>query len=326
VSSDLLHGRTMHEYEIHIETDGTTLAGTVCHPVEPNPCPAVLLLTGSGPLDRDGSHPRLKLDVSRQLAHELAGHGVASLRYDKRGVGASPGDWREAGLLDLIGDAKAAREVLAAQPSVNASRMFVLGHSEGALVAGAVAAGDPTVAGVVLLSGAARDGESVLVWQAERLRETLPAVLRTVLRLLRVDLVDKVKANHRKLKATTTDVARLHGARTNARWFREYMAYDPTEDLRRITAPVFALTGEKDLQVSSADLDVMRRAVPGEVTVHRLPDLTHTLRRQPGSPSLRLYRKEVRRPVDPEVVGLLTDWVRRHASAVPRNAESSGHE
>ncbi len=307
----------LRERDVVIPREDTTLTGTVCTPVHAGAGAAVLLLPGSGPIDRDGNHRRLRLDVSRQLAHELARHGVTSLRYDKRGVGASPGDWRSAGLYDLIEDARAARAVLAEQPEVDAARVFVAGHSEGALVAAAVAAGDFTVAGVVLLAGAARDGESVLVWQAERLRETLPAVPRTVLRVLRVDLVEKVRANHRKLKATTTDTARVGGARINARWFREYIAHDPVADLRRITAPVLAITGEKDLQVDSADLEVVRAVVPGEVTVQRVPDLTHTLRRQPGEPSIKRYRQEVRGPVDRGVLDTVTGWVLGHAGARP---------
>lgn len=317
------HEETVREHDVRIDVEGATLAGTVCRPRGPQQSPAVLLLTGSGPMDRDGSHPRLRLDVSRQLAHALADHGIASLRYDKRGVGASPGDWRAAGLFDLVGDARAAREVLGSEPGVDPARVFVLGHSEGALIAGAVAAGDTDLAGVVLLAGAARPGEEVLLWQAEQLRETLPTVARVALRLLRTDLVEKVRRNHRKIKATTTDVARVDGARVNARWFREYMAHDPVEDLRRITAPLLAITGEKDLQVSDADLDVVRRTVPGEVTVRRVPDLSHTLRRQPGTPSLRLYREEVRRPVDPEVVDTVTDWVVRHAAVAPGGTATS---
>lgn len=164
----------------------------------------------------------------------------------------------------------------------------------------------------MLHAGAARPGEEVLLWQAEQLRETLPAVPRLVLRLFR-----------RKVNATTTDVARVDGARINARWFREYMAYDPVEYLRHITAPVRAITGEKDLQVSSADLDVVRRTPPAEVTVRRVPDLSHTLRRQPGVPSLRLYREEVRRPVDPEVVDTVTEWIVRHAAVAPGGTAAS---
>jgi hypothetical protein len=79
---------TMREHDVRFDSAGATLAGTVCRPLDPRedarvaarPCPAVLLVTGCGPMDCDGSHPRLRLDVSRQLAHALAQRGVASLR------------------------------------------------------------------------------------------------------------------------------------------------------------------------------------------------------------------------------------------------------
>jgi hypothetical protein len=85
----------LREAEIRFDTQGATLAGatlagTVCRRVGSDRAPAVLLLTGSGPLDRDGSHPRLKLDVSRQLAHDLARHGIASLATTSEGSGPAP--------------------------------------------------------------------------------------------------------------------------------------------------------------------------------------------------------------------------------------------
>ena len=131
------------------------------------------------------------------------------------------------------------------------------------------------------------------------------------MRMLRVDLEKKFGANHAKRKANTTDVARIGGAKLNARWNREFMAHDPREDLRRITVPVLALTGGKDLQTPPADVDAVATLVPAEVTVHRIPDLTHTLRRQPGTPSLSAYKKELRGPVDPEVLATAVTWCRR---------------
>jgi pimeloyl-ACP methyl ester carboxylesterase len=167
------------------------------------------------------------------------------------------------------------------------------------------------VAGAVLLSMSATQGEELLRWQARQIAPTLPRPVRLIMRLLRVDLEKKVAANHAKIKATTTDVARIGGARLNARWHREFLAHDPREDLRRIGVPVLALTGEKDLQVPASDVDVVAELVPGEVTARRVPDLTHTLRRQPGAPSLSAYKKELRGPVDPEVLDAVVTWCRR---------------
>jgi pimeloyl-ACP methyl ester carboxylesterase len=286
------------------------LYGTLTRPDSEGPVPGVVIASGSGPLDRDSNHRRARFDVARQLAHALADAGLASLRYDKRGVGESPGDWRAAGLSDNVDDLGRARDTLAGASGVDAGRILVAGHSEGAVLAAALAARGVPVAGAVLLSMSAVPGEELLRWQARQIEPTLAAPVRFLLRLFRTDLEKRVTANHARLKATTTDVARIGGARLNARWFREFMAHDPRDDLRRITAPVLALTGAKDLQVDPADLEAIAATVPGGATVHRVPDLTHTLRRQPGPPSLSRYKKEIRDPVDADVLRTVTSWCR----------------
>ena len=296
------------------------LAGTLTLPDATTPVPAVLLATGSGPLDRDSNHRRLRFDVTRALAHALAEAGLASLRYDKRGVGGSPGDWRAAGLYDNVDDLARAREALAARPEVDAHRVVLAGHSEGALLAAALAAREGVpVAGVVLLAMSARPGAELLRWQARQLGPTLPAPVRGLLRLLRTDLETRVAGNHRKILATTTDLARVDGVRLNARWHREFLRHDPRADLARLTVPVLALTGDKDLQVPADDLVVLAATVPGPVEVHRVPDLTHTLRRQERAPSIRHYREELRRPVDPEVRSSVIAWC-RSVTGVPASS------
>jgi len=297
-----------------------SLAGTLTLPDVPTPVPAVLLAPGSGPLDRDSNHRRARFDVTRALAHALAEGGLASLRYDKRGVGGSHGDWRAAGLHDNVDDLTRAREALATRPEVDPQRVLLAGHSEGALLAAALArrAGG-TVAGVVLLAMSATPGAELLRWQARQIGPTLPAPVRGLLRLLRTDLEARVAANHRKVLATTTDVARLGGVRVNARWTREFLRHDPRADLARLTVPVLALTGDKDLQVPADDLAVLAATVPGPVETHRVPDLTHTLRRQERAPSIRHYREELRRPVDPEVLASVVTWC-RSVTGVPASS------
>jgi hypothetical protein len=294
------------------------LAGTLTLPDGDRPAPAVLLASGSGPLDRDSNHRRARFDVARQLAVALTGSGFATYRYDKRGVGASPGDWRTVGLQDNVDDLGRALDAVRARPEVDAERVLLAGHSEGAILAAALAARGAGrvgngLAGVVLLSMPATPGEELLRWQARQIAPTLPAPVRGLLRLLRTDLEAKVAANHRRIAATTTDVARIGGARLNARWTREFMAHDPRTDLARIRVPVLAITGAKDLQVNPDDLDVIAGLVPGGADVHRVPDLTHTLRAQPGPPSLRAYRKELREPLNRTVLADVSQWCREVA-------------
>jgi uncharacterized protein len=286
------------------------LHGTLALPDHGLPAPGVVIASGSGPLDRDSNHRRARFDVARQLAHALADGGLASLRFDKRGVGESPGDWRTVGLHDNVDDLGRARGALAARPEVDPGRILLAGHSEGAVLAAALAARGVPAAGVVLLSMSATPGDELLRGQARRIGPTLPRPVRGVLRLFRVDLEKRIAANHERIRGTTTDVARIGGARINARWTREFLDHDPRADLRRLAVPVLALTGTKDLQVDPADLERIAATVPGDVRTLLVPGVTHTLRHQPGPPSLGAYTRELRRPVNPDVLASVVRWCR----------------
>ncbi len=287
--------------------DGTSLAGTLSLPAGPGPHPAVLLLHGSGPLDREGNTPRLPLNLGRPLADALAAAGVAALRYDRRGAGSTPGAWEESGFTDNRRDASAALRALAAHPDIRPDAVGVVGHSEGALHAMTLAARQE-VAAVVLLAGFAREGEAAFRWQAASVFGGMPAPVRLLRRPLGA-LGERVLA---RVKRTRTDVARIAGLRVNARWMREMLVHDTRDDLAAVPAavPVLAVTGDKDVQVPPADLDEIRRLVPGGHTeIHRVPELTHVLRRDTGRPTLRSYRRLLREPVDPELLALVATWL-----------------
>ncbi|MFC9052824.1 alpha/beta hydrolase [Streptomyces anthocyanicus] len=298
--------------------DGTSLAGTLSLPAGPGPHPAVLLLHGSGPLDREGNTPRLPLNLGRPLADALAAAGVAALRYDRRGAGSTPGAWEESGFTDNCRDASAALRALAAHPDIRPDAVGVVGHSEGALHAMTLAARQE-VAAVVLLAGFAREGEAAFRWQAASVFGGMPAPVRLLRRPLGA-LGERVLA---RVKRTRTDVARIAGLRVNARWMREMLVHDTRDDLAAVPAavPVLAVTGDKDVQVPPADLDEIRRLVPGGHTeIHRVPDLTHVLRRDTGRPTLRSYRRLLREPVDPELLALVATWLQarlREPSGAP---------
>ncbi|MFD9735903.1 alpha/beta hydrolase [Umezawaea sp. NPDC059074] len=278
---------------------GIHLGGTLVLPEGPGPHPAVLLLHGSGPLDRDSNTRKARMDLGPALATALAERGIASLRYDRRGVPS--GDWRASGFVDNRRDAVAALHALADRPDIRAEAVGVVGHSEGAVHAMALGT-RPDVAAVVLLAGYARSGEAAMLRQAAMITEGLPRPLRTPLRAVVARLLGRVRK-------TRTDVARVLGMPVNARWMREMLDHDSRQDLARIRGSVLAVTGDKDVQVDAADLDVVRDLVPGEVEVHRVPDLTHLLRRDPGRPSPRSYPAQLRRPVDPDLLALVAGWL-----------------
>lgn len=154
----------MVDREVRFLSDDVTLAGTFTLPDGAGTVPTVLMLPGSGQTDRDDNAKKLAINLFPQLAELLDACGSATLRYDKRGVGASGGDYWSSGFQDRLTDAAAAMGWLATQEQVDGSRLFVLGHSEGALVAIRLAAGAAPIAGVVLLAGSAKSGEQTLLW------------------------------------------------------------------------------------------------------------------------------------------------------------------
>lgn len=298
----------MREVDVTIAADdGVLLAGTLTLPVGSGPHPAVLLLHGSGRLDRDADAGRLRMGFGPAVAAALAAVGIAVLRYDRRGVGATPGDWLSTGFVDNRRDAVAALRALAGREDVRADAVGVVGHSEGAVHAMALGS-RPEVAAVVLLAGFARTGEDALRWQARTVTGGLPAPVRSVLR----GIGNRQLA---RIKASGGDVVRVVGTKLNARWMREMLVHDSRSDLANVRVPVLAITGGKDVQVDPADLDRIRELVPGEVEVHRIPDLTHLLRRDEGRSSVRSYPAQLRRPVDADLLAQVTGWLARKLGA-----------
>jgi pimeloyl-ACP methyl ester carboxylesterase len=234
------------------------------------------------------------------------------LRFDKRGVGASSGDYLRAGFYDEMGDAQAALDWLVSRPDV--STVVVIGHSVGASMASELAVRQESVDGIVLLSVTAQTGRCTLTWQAEQIAPTLPAPARALLRLMRTDVLRQQRKAIDRIMRTDGDVARVQGAKINARWMREFITYDPAPTLRRIRVPVLAMTGSKDVQVDPADVHVVADLAP-DVEAHVLEDVDHILRHEPREVSnVRRYRKQVAQPIDPAVERVLLDWLQRRAS------------
>ncbi len=311
----------MIESIISIPSGDLTLEGTLT--VSGSlPGPAALLISGSGPIDRNSNAKRLPIDVMGQIATDLAANGIASLRYDKRGVGQSGGDYLSAGFHDNINDARAALKALRARPEIDPDQVVAIGHSEGALIASSLAA-DEQLAGVALLAGAATNGKAVLQWQAQQVLPTLPKPVKLLMKLLRQDLVRTQTKRLERIESSTDDVIRIQFVKLNAKWFREFMSFEPVAALGRAAVPVLAITGTKDIQVNPADVALMEQAVPTPFTGHLVDDVSHLLRAEPGAASVRTYKKQARRPLDERVTELLTTWVAGHTTI--QNGAHDGH-
>ncbi len=297
-----------------------TLAATLTIPPGKGPFPAVLLITGSGPQDRDealmGHRPFLV------LADYLTRHGLAVLRADDRGVGKSGGKFATGTTADFATDAEAGVAYLKARPEVDPHKIGLIGHSEGGIIAPMVAARNPDVAFIVMLAGSGVPGDQILVAQSRLISEAAgqnPAEAdksadeeREVLALVK---------NEKNSAALETDLRkRLAGKGTDAQvdaqikaltspWFRYFLAYDPAGALRKVQCPVLALNGEKDLQVPpTLNLPAIHHALEEGGNKHyetdELPGLNHLFQTaRTGAPSEYAEIEETMSPVALEKIG-----------------------
>ena len=263
----------MRETEITVNNGPLRLAGTLALPDVAGPVPLVLFLAGSGPLDRDENLRTQKLDVFNTLAADLARRGIASFRYDKRGVGKSTGSYHDAGHSDLLDDAAV---VLRHFDGKDFGRRFLVGHSEGTALAAELSLIQP-VDGLVLLSPFIQGGESMLIAQAARIEDafrTLPGLLGLINRAA-IGLLGSPVVHQQRLIArlkSTTEPSFRHGLRRiEAKSLREMMALDMPAIYARVTTPMLIVGGGKDVQCDPGD--VTRIAAVSPAPKYAVPDV-----------------------------------------------------
>jgi pimeloyl-ACP methyl ester carboxylesterase len=209
--------------------------------------------------------------------------------------------------------------VLALSAGRRPERVFALGHSEGATICIRLAGAREPVAGATLLAGVGRQGEEALLWQGEQVVPGMTGFAKFLIGALHVDVRKQQLKAFAKIKESTKDTYRIQFKRINAKWLREFLAYDPAEDLARTEVPILAITGSKDIEVNPADLDVMASLVHSEFESHIVPDVTHLLRADDATvPSIKMYKEQIKKPVDSRVMDLIEDWLARHAFAPTR--------
>lgn len=302
------------EQEVKFNSGNIQLSGTLRLPDSGDPIAFLLLLAGSGQLDRDENSKKIRINALKGIADSLASSQIASMRYDKRGVGESEGSYWDTGFFDNVADAESALRYLKSRPVAKGRPLFVLGHSEGALISTKLAAEHPELGGAVLIGGAARPGESVMRWQAVAVAKGMRGLNAFVIRLLHIEVAETQDKFLRKVKKSSKNWIREGLVRKmNAKWLREFMAYDPTVDLPNVRIPVLALTGSKDIQVDPFDLKKMSELVGANLEYHEIENMTHMLRPEDGQPSVSAYKEEITRPVDPRLLWFVEDWVTKLA-------------
>ena len=285
-------------------SDEVTLAGTLTLPKADVPCAAAILISGSGPQDRDET--LLDHKPFAVIADHLARHGIAVLRYDDRGTAASTGDFATATSDDFALDVEAAISFLLKDQRIDPRHIGLIGHSEGGIIAPMVASRRKDVAFAVLLAGTGVNGREILLSQGQLIlkaegvtdeaalriqHETQTAIIEAALSESTTESSEvRLKATLEKLMALLPPEAQHDDgmeqtleagiATLKTPWFRYFLTFDPGPVLERVTCPVLALNGEKDVQVDpKLNLPAIRAALEKGGNSHfeivELPGLNH---------------------------------------------------
>jgi dienelactone hydrolase len=283
---------------------GLRLTGTLTIPKgrPTGRAPAIVTITGSGPQDRDEESPLLPgIRPYAELADTLGRRGIAVLRLDDRGINGSDAGPSTATSADFADDIRAGIAYLRARPEIDAKRIGLVGHSEGAYIAPMIAATDTTLRGIVLLAGTASPGREIVAAQS---RFAIDSIAR-VTGAARDSLLARTARSADSLALTQP-------------WTKFFFDYDPSATARRVRTPVLILQGETDTQVPPSEAaklaDAFRAGGNTRVTVRMFPETDHLFLADPNGafadasgelrygtlPSLRVRK---------EVLGAIADWL-----------------
>ncbi len=299
------------------------LAATLTVPEGKGPFPAVLLMAGSGPHDRDetlmGHKPFLV------LADYLTRKGIVVLRADKRGVGRSTGNYSQALMADFASDADAGVAYLKTRPEVDPKQIGLIGHSEGGLEAPMVAVHNSDVAFVVMMAGPGVRGDQILTAQQKLIAASVgkpPAEIekdavtqRQIFAILAKD--EDESAREKELRAALAGSVPeaqigMQIKVLNSPWFRDFVKYDPAPTLSKLACPVLAINGEKDLQVPpDQNLPAIRKALESagnkNFEVVEMPGLNH-LFQEAKTGAITEY-SEIEETMSPVVMEKISSWI-----------------
>ncbi|MDQ6599132.1 alpha/beta hydrolase [Bacillus salipaludis] len=300
------------------------LKGTLSLPnVRVEKGPAILILGGTGKLDRNGKvNEKLDLKLYRQLAEFLTSLGFISLRYDKRGVAESEGDYYKTGLWDLVDDARAGVQFLKNLPEVNPDQVMVLGHSEGSMIGTLVAAREE-LAGAILLSGAVANLSEALKYQRDIASQDvmkLKGFQGFLLRMLGVQnkIEKQAKKFTDKVLSSNKEVMKVGFSKINAKWMREHFQHNIREDLAKVTCPILAITGARDIQANPNDLEDLSKYVQGESEYYIVENMGHSCKFQEKTSNILSVKKDIisdgNLPIHPELLVVLEKWLEKQCT------------
>jgi len=311
------------------------LAGTLTLPAGKGPFPAVVLISGSGPQNRDelvfGHRPFLI------LADHLTRAGVVVLRFDDRGAGQSTGVFAAATSADFAGDVAAAVDYLRSRTDIDRRHIGLIGHSEGGIIAPMVAAARKDIAFIVLLAGPGETGEKIILSQSRLLMqgsgmapEALEENMQTQAKLMHIaaSAADTAVARQ-EIRALLRQQAEKEGQTAEldknpqmldvqvsqllSPWFRFFLNSDPAVYLKKVKCPVLALDGELDMQVPAEEnLRGIEAALKAggqkPPTIYKLPGLNHLF--QNAKTGMPQEYTQIEETMSPKVLQIISDWIK----------------
>jgi len=312
--------------------EGVTLAGTLTLPDGKGPFPAAILISGSGPQDRDetvfGHQPFLV------LADHLTKQGIAVLRYDDRGTAQSTGDYSIATSADFATDANAAFAYLLTRNEIDHESIGFVGHSEGGLIAPIAIQENTTensIAYMVMLAGPGTSSQQIVKSQnrlialsqgvaEEDISKGAGLNAQIIQAAINAGSTEEAKDNVRALLTEevmetmelTEAQAQMIVAQYTAPWMRYFLTYDPAEHLPSINIPILALNGELDLQVPAQEnLDGLRALLADhpDATIMELEELNHMFQHAKTG-ALGEYN-DIEETFAPEAMNIITDWINK---------------
>ena len=327
-----------HEEEVEFDNGeaGITLAGTLTIPEGEGPFPAAVLISGSGPQDRDemvlGHKPFLV------LSDHLTRNGIAVLRYDDRGIGKSGGVHGTATTADFATDARAAFEYLNARKEIDVSLTGLIGHSEGGIIAAMSAASSDDIAFIVMLAGPGLKGSEILLAQnivllelqgadadvvskrKEQLEQEYKILAgqgsdeetRESIISVSTSFLERYSVEEREQYGFNEDGVKKRAEILTSPWFRFFMEYDPATALRKIKCPVLAMNGSLDMQVDPgrnlpAIESALSEAGNEDFRTVEMPGLNHLFQTaETGSPSEYALIEET---MSPDALEMVSGWI-----------------
>ena len=320
------------------EIDGVVLAGTLTFPKEGNNFPAVIMISGSGGQDRNeellGHKPFLV------IADFLTRNGIAVLRFDDRGIAQSTGDHSTATSEDFAKDVLAAVNFLKTRNEIDKTKIGLIGHSEGGMIAPLVAIQSQDVAFIIMMAGLGIPGDSILYLQGELIQRAEGTSEEEILKSVKLqreifsivknskndekldkDLREKFYAEYtamteeEKSKLGDPEVYLNMQIKTRTSpWFKYFLRFDPVPVLEKVKCPVLALNGENDLQVPpkenlSAIESALKKGGNSNFKVKMLPGLNHLF--QTSTTGKISEYSQIEETISPVVLETMLDWIKK---------------